>query len=88
MSIVMEHQEMTAVAMAQRETETPWRRTTTLYDLMAVLQAVMGPEDARVVTTVVRLLRSGRLTWLRTDDALQSAAHSTARPAMRCLPSH
>jgi hypothetical protein len=40
------------------------RCTTTLYELLAALQDVVGPEDdALVVATVVHLLRSGRLTW-------------------------
>jgi hypothetical protein len=86
MSIVMEHHEVTALAIAQKQTETPWCRTTTLYDLMAALQAVVGAEDALVVTTVVHLLRSRRLTWLKTE-ALRGEAHSTADPALGCLPS-
>jgi hypothetical protein len=48
------------------EEATPSRYTTTLYALLAALQDVVGPEDdAQVVATVVHLLRSGRLTWLR-----------------------
>ena len=39
--------------------------TTTLFDLIAALHAVVEPdEDALVVATVVHLLRSGRLTFL------------------------
>src|SRR5262249_57026137 len=41
---------------------TPSRRTTTLYDLIATLQEVAEADDARVVGTLVHLLRSGRLT--------------------------
>ena len=38
--------------------------TTTLYDLITVLQALLGPDGAMlVVTRVVDLLRSGRFTW-------------------------
>jgi hypothetical protein len=46
---------------------TPARLTTTLYDLLAVVQDVVGPEDdALVVATMVHLLHSGRLTgWGR-----------------------
>ena len=43
---------------------TPARRTTTLYNLIAALQEVVGADDTLVVATVVRLLRSRRLTWL------------------------
>jgi hypothetical protein len=44
---------------------TPSCLTTTLYDLMAAIQAEVDPnDDALVVATVVHLLRSGRLTWL------------------------
>jgi hypothetical protein len=45
------------------EKEVPARLTTTLYDLIAVIQAVVGPDDTQVVRTVVRLLRSGKLTY-------------------------
>jgi hypothetical protein len=41
---------------------TPARRTT-LYNLIAALQEVVGADDTLVVATVVHLLRSGRLTW-------------------------
>jgi hypothetical protein len=44
--------------------ETPTRVTTTLYDVMAALQAVVGPEeDAVVVAIVAAWLRSGRLRF-------------------------
>jgi hypothetical protein len=43
---------------------TPLCVTMTLYDLIAALQARMGPDgDMLVVTRVVDLLRSGRFTW-------------------------
>jgi len=43
----------------------PPRLTTTLYELLAAIQDVVGPEeDALVVATVQHLLRSGRLIWL------------------------
>jgi hypothetical protein len=42
----------------------PARLTTTLYDLITVLQEVVGTtNDALVVTTVAQLMRAGRLTW-------------------------
>jgi len=44
----------------------PSHYTTTLYALVAAIQDVVGPEDdAQVVATLVHLLRSGRLTWVR-----------------------
>ena len=43
----------------------PPRLTTTLYELLAAIQDVVGPdEDALIVATVRHLLQSGRLTWL------------------------
>jgi hypothetical protein len=43
----------------------PPRLATTLYELLAVIQEVVGPEeDALIVATVRHLLESGRLTWL------------------------
>jgi hypothetical protein len=46
--------------------------TTTLYDVMAALQAVVEPEDdALVVAIVAAWLRSGRLRML--EDALIAA---------------
>jgi hypothetical protein len=45
---------------------------TTLYELMAALQAVAAlDDDGLVVATVAHLLRSRRLTWLGTDGALR-----------------
>jgi hypothetical protein len=50
--------------MAGYEEKMPSRCTTTLYDLIAALQAVVGPdEDALVVATVAHLLQSGQLRW-------------------------
>ena len=41
---------------------TPTRVTTTLYDVMATLQSVVGPEDDDLVVALVATwLRSGRL---------------------------
>ena len=65
MSTVMEVGGMAPVATGTQRVATPSRRTTTLYDLMAALQDVVGPDDdVLVVATVVHLLRSGRLTVL------------------------
>ena len=53
----------------------PSRLPLTLSDLIATIQDVVGPEnDGLVVTTVRHLLRSGRLTGLRSGtrwDSLQ-----------------
>lgn len=44
--------------------ETPATITTTLYDLIAAVQAAVGPDDdALVVAAVLHMLRSGRATW-------------------------
>jgi hypothetical protein len=46
----------------------PSRITTTLYDLIAALHTVVGPEqDDLVVATVVHWLHTGQLTWLGDD---------------------
>ena len=43
----------------------PSRLTTTLYDLVAAVQAVVEPdEDELVVATVVHMLRAGQITFL------------------------
>ncbi|HEY7494060.1 MAG TPA: hypothetical protein VIH59_23530 [Candidatus Tectomicrobia bacterium] len=46
-----------------QKAKAPVRLTTTLYDLIAVIQAVVGPDDTQVVRTVMHLLQSGRLTF-------------------------
>jgi hypothetical protein len=63
MSTVMEPGEGANVARGRSEEARPLRLTTTLYDLLAALQDVVGPDDdPLVVATMVHLLRSGRLT--------------------------
>jgi hypothetical protein len=53
--------------------EMPSCLTTTLYDLITAIQAVVDPhDDALAVATVVYLLRSGRLTWRGGDVRKQS----------------
>jgi hypothetical protein len=60
----MKSREGTAVATDEVVAARPPRLTTTLYDLLAALHEVVGPEeDALVVATVQHLLQSGRLTW-------------------------
>ena len=65
MAPVMECAEVATGATGMPRAVTPSCFTTTLYDLIAAIQEVVGPEeDALVVATVWHLLRSGRLIWL------------------------
>jgi hypothetical protein len=64
MSTVMKVNEMATVTTAMQRVARPSRYTTTLYDLIAALQATVGPDDALVVATMAHLLHSGRLTML------------------------
>jgi hypothetical protein len=65
MSHVMASREGVTVATDGGEAARPPRLATTLYELLAAIQEVVGPEeDALVVATVRHLLQSGRLTWL------------------------
>lgn len=65
MATIMERGKEAPVTTVGPVVATPARLTTTLYDLMAVVQDVVGPDnDALVVATVGHLLRSGRLTGL------------------------
>lgn len=51
----------------------PSRITTTLYDLLDVLQTVTEPhEDALVVALVTHWVGAGRLTWLPAVSTLPS----------------
>jgi hypothetical protein len=64
MSTVTAPGAMVIMTAGRRSEATPARLTTTLYDLMAMLQNVVNPkDDALVVATVAHLLQSGRLTW-------------------------
>ena len=79
MSTVMKVGERATVATGMQRGATPSRCTTTLYDLMTAIQDVVSPEDdALAVATMVHLLQSGRLTWLRTDHALRGGARHMA----------
>ena len=54
----------TVVDPSEAESETPATITTTLYDLLAAVQSVVGPDDdALAVAAVLHMLRSGRVTW-------------------------
>ncbi len=37
--------------------------TTTLYDLVATIQSILGPEDEQVVPAVTQILRTGHATF-------------------------
>jgi hypothetical protein len=64
MAPMMERTTVATGATGMPRAETPSRLTTTLYDLITALQAVVAPDDdVLVVATVVHLLRSRRLTW-------------------------
>jgi len=53
-------------ANADEASSLPVAVITSLYDLMAAMQATVPPEeDTLVVTTIMHLLRSGRLTFVR-----------------------
>ena len=65
MSHVMASSQRATVATDRGGAKRSLRLTTTLYELLAAIQNVVGPEeDALVVATVRHLLQSGRLTWL------------------------
>ena len=81
MQSVIDPGKVVTVATQGRGAATPLRLTTTLYALMAALQAVVAPDDdARVVATVAHLLRSRRLTWLRTDSMRRGPSRRQLRP--------
>jgi hypothetical protein len=73
---MMQPGEVARIAQGGRQAKTPSRATTTLYELIATLQAVVHPhDDALVVATVVYLLVSGRLTFLRETGTSPCESH-------------
>ena len=84
MAPVMERDELAQVGTGMQGEATPSCLTTTLYDLIAAIQDGLSPDDdALVVATVVHLLRSGRLTWLRqAKERLGQSRHA----AMWAMP--
>jgi hypothetical protein len=75
MAPMMERTTVATGATGMPRAETLSRLTTTLYDLITALQDVVAPDDdALVVTTMVHLLRSGRLTWDGTDSVRRHPA--------------
>jgi hypothetical protein len=79
MRTVMDASEEKSVETVVTEAGTSATMTITLYDLIAAVQDVVGPNnDALVVTTVQHMLRSGRATWGR-----DVAAYSNRRPEPR-----
>jgi hypothetical protein len=66
MRTAAEASEDTAVETVVTEEDTPATITTTLYDLIAAVQDVVGPDNkALVVATLQHLLCSHRATWVR-----------------------
>jgi hypothetical protein len=62
----MESGEVEVKAKGVRQEAMPTHITTTLYTLIAALQDIVDPDaNALVVATVVYLLRSGQLTFVR-----------------------
>jgi hypothetical protein len=88
MAPVMARAEVAIGTTGRQRGETPSCRSTTLYDLITALQAVVAPQDdALVVATVVHLLRSGRLTWrgkarTRLDQARYNGDAHQATPLL------
>lgn len=65
MYIVQDRTKTQTVESRIRESASSCRIRTTLYELIEALQTVVPPEaDAVVIATVVRLLRSGQITFL------------------------
>lgn len=65
MAHVMDFSEGATVTMDEVVAARPPRLTTTLYELVAAIQDVVGAtEDTLVVATVWHIIQSGRLTWL------------------------
>jgi hypothetical protein len=63
MATVMARRAVTSVGSGRPEASRPSRLSLTLYDLIAAIQDVVGPEDdGLVVATVSHLLGAGRLT--------------------------
>jgi hypothetical protein len=53
--------------------------TTTLYDLIAAMQQIVGSnDDTVVVATIDHMLRSGRIAFLKTPGASDGRRTSTA----------
>ena len=61
-----------AIEPCEMRADIPTCLTTTLYDLMTALHAVVEPdEDALVVAIVARWLRTGQITFLGGGRAVQ-----------------
>ena len=63
MASMIDWREKAHGGMGMHEAGTPSYLITTLYDVIAAVQDGLGSDDALVTATVMRLLRSGRLTW-------------------------
>ena len=88
MASVMARAEVATGETGRQREATPSCLTTTLYDLITAIQAVVNPEDdALVVATVVHLVRSGRLTWRGQASGRPGLSRCTALGAMPCVAS-
>ena len=84
---MMDLGEVAKVGIGMQGEATPSRLTTTLYDVIAAIQDVLSPDDgALVVTTVVHLLQSGRLTWLGKATQPLGQSRREAVWAMQSVP--
>ncbi len=84
MKAVIAAVEATAAATAPVAEEASETITTTLYDLIAALQAVAGPgEESLVVAAVVHLLRSEQVVFLGAREELGSQAPLPCDPGHR-----
>jgi hypothetical protein len=77
---MMKSDEVEVKAKEGRKEETPTRITTTLYALIAALQDIVDSDaDALVVATVMHLLRSGQLTFIRKTRTYPCRSHHEMR---------
>jgi hypothetical protein len=51
--------------------------TTTLYDLIAAIQTLVGTDDALVVSAVARLLRESRVVFVQPPHPLPTTVSTT-----------
>jgi hypothetical protein len=81
-SLIAPFEVQTATTTGVRKAQAPSCITTTLYDLIAAMQTVVGPrQDDLVVATVVHWLRTGRLIMLdRRQRTVQIWPRSRRRP--------
>lgn len=79
MSIGVRADHRTSGRAGSHKPQAPIRYTTTLYDVITVLQELVGPEDAVVVDTLRRLLHIRRLTHRTPTSRPRPAIANTDR---------